>query len=92
METDKDGRLTRWREKPTITGYINVGCYVMEKRFLRHIPPGRMYGMKEAFEKAQRANDRIFGVKVEGEFVDIGDRKSYREANEQFLKKMGKML
>jgi mannose-1-phosphate guanylyltransferase len=92
METDKDGRLTGWREKPTITGYINVGCYVMEKRFLRHIPPGRMYGMKEAFEKAQRANDRIFGVKVEGEFVDIGDRKSYREANEQFLKKMGKML
>ena len=92
METDRDGRLTEWKEKPTITGYINVGCYVMEKRFLRHIPGARMYGMKEAFERARKANDRVFGARVEGEFVDIGDRKSYREANELFLKKMGKML
>jgi mannose-1-phosphate guanylyltransferase len=92
IETDKDGRLTEWREKPRITGYINVGCYVMEKRFLRHIPAGRMYGMAEAFERARKAHDRIFGAKVQGEFTDIGDRKSYREANEQYLKRMGKML
>ncbi|MDG6913161.1 MAG: nucleotidyltransferase family protein, partial [Nitrososphaerota archaeon] len=40
METDRDGRLTEWKEKPTISGYINVGCYVMERSFLRFISPG----------------------------------------------------
>jgi len=92
METDREGRLVEWKEKPTISGYINVGCYVMEKKFLRHIPAGRMYGMKEAFERAERAHDRLFGVKADGEFTDIGDRRSYREANERYLKRMGKML
>ena len=92
METDSTGRLTEWREKPTYSGYINVGCYIMEKRFLRYIPAGRMYGMDTAFARAMKAGERLFGAKVEGEFIDIGDRKSYRDANEQYMQKIGKVL
>ncbi|MDA4120795.1 MAG: nucleotidyltransferase family protein [Thaumarchaeota archaeon] len=92
MDTDKDGRLTRWKEKPKISGWINVGCYVMEKSFLRHIPPGTMYGMRETFEKARANKERLFALKVKGEFIDIGDRRSYRDANELFMKKMGKVV
>jgi mannose-1-phosphate guanylyltransferase len=92
METDREGRLTEWKEKPTYSGYINVGCYIMEKRFLRYIPASRMYGMDTAFERAKKAGERLFGVKVEGEFIDIGDRKSYRDANEQYMQKIGKVL
>ncbi len=92
METNEEGRLTEWREKPTISGYINVGCFVMEKAFLRFIPPGEMYGMKETFEKAMKRGAQVYGVRVEGHFTDIGDRRSYREANDTFVKKMGKVL
>lgn len=92
VETDKKGLLTEWKEKPTITGYINVGCYVMEKEFLRFIPPGRMYGMKETFDKAMKSGAKLCGCRVEGHFTDIGDRKSYKEANDEFMKKMGKVL
>jgi mannose-1-phosphate guanylyltransferase len=92
METDSEGRLTEWREKPTISGYINVGCFIMEKAFLRYIPPGEMYGMKETFEEAMKNGAKVFGVRVDGRFTDIGDRKSYREANDEFVKKMGKVL
>jgi mannose-1-phosphate guanylyltransferase len=91
METDRDGLLLEWREKPTITGYINVGCYVMEKEFLRFIPPSQMYGMKEAFEKALK-HGKVYGVRSEGRFIDIGDTRSYRDANDEFTKKMGKLL
>ncbi len=88
METDKDGRLTEWKEKPKISGYINVGCYVMEKGFLRYIPPGRVYEMNDAFRVAKADGAPLYAVKVEGTFVDIGDRKSYRDANELYTKNM----
>jgi mannose-1-phosphate guanylyltransferase len=91
METDGRGVLTEWKEKPTITGYINVGCYVMEKEFLRFIPPGQMYGMREAFEGAMKGG-RVYGLRMKGSFTDIGDTKSYREANDLFTKKMGRLL
>jgi mannose-1-phosphate guanylyltransferase len=92
MKTDKEGRLVEWREKPKVSGYINVGCYVMEKSFLRYIPPGKLYGMKETFEEAKADGARLYAVKVEGEFVDIGDRKSYRDANDVYVKRIGKVL
>jgi len=91
METDRDGLLVEWREKPTISGYINVGCYVMEKRFLEFIPPDQMYGMKEAFESAMK-HGKVYCTRAEGKFTDIGDTKSYREANDEFTRKMGKLL
>ncbi len=92
METDNDGRLTEWREKPTISGYINVGCFVMEKAFLRFIPAAEMYGMDKTFQEAMSRGARVYGVRVEGQFTDIGDRRSYVEANDAFVKKMGKVL
>ena len=92
MKTDKEGRLTQWKEKPTISGYINVGCYVMEKKFLKYIPPGRSYGMKETFEEAKADGARLYAVKLDGQFLDIGDRRSYREAIDIYMKKVGKVV
>ena len=92
IEADRDGKLKAWKEKPKISGFINVGCYVMEKEFLRNIPPGRMFGMKETFENAKSSGARLYALKVDGQFVDIGDRKSYKEANEEYMKKLGKVV
>ncbi len=92
IDLDGDGRVANWKEKPTIGGYINVGCYAMEKSFLKYIPRSKMYGMKEAFENATRAGAKVFGLKLKGEFMDIGDRGAYRAANELYMKRMGKML
>jgi NDP-sugar pyrophosphorylase family protein len=91
METNAEGLLTEWREKPTISGYINVGCIVMEKAFLRYIPPDEMYGMRETFEEAMKKGAKLYGVRVEGNFIDIGDTRSYKEANDAFVKRMGKV-
>jgi len=91
LDTDRRGVVTGWREKPMITGYINVGCYVMEKAFLGFIPPNQMYGMREAFLEAMKQG-KVYGVRMGGHFTDIGDTKSYREANDEFTKKMGRLL
>ena len=89
METDEAGRLLEWKEKPRISGYINVGCYVMEESFLKFIPPGKVYEMNDAFKAARDGGADLYAVKVEGTFIDIGDRKSYKDANEMYTKNLG---
>jgi len=91
METEADGRIREWREKPVTKGKINVGCYVMEKRFLDYIPKGKIYGMKEAFEEAMRKKEPAYALLVKGTFTDIGDKSSYREADNLYVKRYGRI-
>lgn len=91
METDRDGKLIEWREKPKVSGYINVGCYIMEKGFLKYIPRGEVFEMNDAFRLAKDAGARLYAIKVEGTFNDIGDRKSYKDANDKYMKRIGKV-
>jgi NDP-sugar pyrophosphorylase family protein len=89
IELKRDGTIGQWREKPAFVSEINVGCYVMEKSFMRYIPAASTYGMKEAFDQAMRKHEPLFGLKVEGTFRDIGDRAAYREADEFYTKQYG---
>lgn len=92
IELDKDGLVKRWREKPEVEGLINTGCYIMEPRFLQYIPEGRMYGMDMAFKDALKAGEPVYGYRARGLFIDIGDKKSYIQAYEKYLSRLGKIL
>ena len=61
----------------------------MEKRFLRYVPAGRVYEMNDAFRVAKSRGARLYAVRVDGTFLDIGDRKSYKDANELYTRNMG---
>lgn len=91
VDVGEDGRILRWNEKPEVGGWVNVGCYVMEKEFLNYIPSGVPYGMDAAFRAAMSAGEPIYAYKSEGTFIDIGDRSSYLRANREFLSSMGEI-
>ena len=89
IDTDKTGKVTSWREKPKFGGLINIGCYAVEPSFLDYIPPGVMFGMDEAITRSLDSNESINAQKIDGEFIDLGDRKSYVQAHEKYLGKLG---
>ena len=92
IELNGEGRVKAWREKPEVKGMINVGCYIMEKRFLKYIPKEKMYGMDIAFRNAIDAGEKIYGYPAKGTFIDIGDKRSYASAYEKYLSELGKIL
>jgi len=91
ISTNSEGRVSSWKEKPVITSDINVGCYVMEKKFLGYIPRGEVYGMKEAFKSAMKDGKAVYALRVKGEFIDIGDVAAHREADRAYIARYGKI-
>jgi len=92
VQLDRGGRLKNWEEKPKITGLINTGCFIFEPRFLDYIPPNRMFGMDQAFNNAIKAGERIYGYVCKGKYIDVGDKRSYRQADESFINRIGAIL
>jgi mannose-1-phosphate guanylyltransferase len=91
ISTNAQGRISRWKEKPVITSDINVGCYVIEKKFLGYIPRGEVYGMKEAFRSAMKDDKPVYALRVRGEFTDIGDIAAHKEADKAYIARYGKI-
>jgi mannose-1-phosphate guanylyltransferase len=84
-------RVTSWREKPEISGLINIGSYVMEPHFLKIIPKSGAFGMDDAVRKALEQRRTIKGFRIDSGFIDIGDKKSYLDAYKQYVSKLGKI-
>jgi len=93
IERDSNGNVTSWSEKPDVGGLINVGCYVVEPRIFDYIPRGQMYAFDTVVRDMIKAGEKVSSFVIEGkDFLDIGDEKSYRRADDIFLEKMGKVL
>jgi len=93
IERNEDGTVTAWKEKPDVGGLINVGCYVSETGIFDFIPEGRMYGFDDVVRDMIRSGKKVSSYVIEeSDFIDIGDEKSYRRADDLFLQKMGKVL
>src|ERR671927_868583 len=85
-----NNRVTSWREKPEVSGLINIGCYVMEPEFLDLIPRSTAFGMDDAVRKALEKRKFVKGFNIESGFIDIGDKKSYLDAYKKYVQKLGK--
>jgi mannose-1-phosphate guanylyltransferase len=88
----KEDRIISWREKPEVSGLINIGCYVIEPSFLNFIPNSSAFGMDDAVRKALEQQRVVKGFRIGSSgFVDIGDKKSYLEVYKKYVRKLGKI-
>lgn len=91
IDINGSDRVTAWREKPEVSGLINIGCYVMQPEFLKTVPRSGSFGMDDAVRKALDQKKIVKGFKIESGFIDIGDKKSYLDAYKQYANRLGKI-
>jgi len=89
IETTKTGKVIAWNEKPEIKANINMGCYVMEPEIMKLIPKNVPYGMDDLIKKVMAKNKPVNSIVSKKGFLDIGNKESYRKANQKYLQKLG---
>ena len=83
-----DGEITEFLEKPSPeqidTDEINAGAYLLERSVLERIPPERAVSIeREVFPEL--IGDGLFGIRLEGYWIDIGTPDRFLEANWDIL-------
>lgn len=87
----EDGLILGFEEKGANqgAGLINAGIYILKKKVLAAIPPGRPCSLEqEVFPRL--VGGSFYGCCCQGRFIDIGTPESYRAAAEFFAPRAGK--
>ena len=84
VETDNDGRIVGFLEKKYLDeGLINGGIYCLNKHIFHPELPAAFSFEKEILEK-EIVNRKIYGLRSEGYFIDIGIPEDYARAQDDF--------
>jgi mannose-1-phosphate guanylyltransferase len=83
-----DGEITEFLEKPEPdqidTDEINAGAYLLERSVLDEIPPDRAVSIeREVFPRL--IGNGLYGIRLDGYWIDIGTPDRYLEANFDIL-------
>ncbi len=89
IETTKTDKVIAWNEKPEIKANINMGCYVMEPGIMDMIPKNIPYGMDDVIKKVMAKKKLVSSIVSKKGFLDIGNKVSYKKANQEYLQKLG---
>ena len=86
VETDKDGRVHRFLEKPkpeeVTCDTINAGIYILEPRVLDYVPEGEPFMFEYGvFPKLLEHKEPFYSYVWRGYWRDIGTASSYLQGN-----------
>ncbi len=86
VETDKNGRIERFLEKPSwdevTCNTINAGIYIFEPDVLSYIPANINYSVERGlFPNLLRDNAGIYGYTFKGYWMDFGTIEKYLQAH-----------
>jgi len=88
--TDKDGRVQRFREKPSwgqvFSDTINAGVYLLEAQALEDVPPNVETSFEhEVFPGLLKRGKRLYGYLHQGYWRDLGTLDDYHQVNRDAL-------
>jgi NDP-sugar pyrophosphorylase family protein len=80
----EDGRLTGFREKPSVAYEVSMGVYMANAAVLGHVPADRPYGFDSLMLDLLAANERVAVRPFGGYWLDIGRPDDYAQAIDEF--------
>ncbi|MDJ0742695.1 MAG: mannose-1-phosphate guanyltransferase [Xenococcaceae cyanobacterium MO_167.B27] len=94
--TDKDGRINRFLEKPSLSEIfsdtINTGTYILEPEVLDYLPDNEESDFsKDLFPLLLEKQEPMYGYIAEGYWCDVGHLEAYRDAQYDALEKKVKI-
>lgn len=84
LETDGDGRIVAFREKPTLDYTVSMGVYGVTRSTLAHFTAGEPLGFDDLVLHLLRADARIDAYPFDGYWLDIGRPEDYDQANADY--------
>jgi len=84
LETNPDGRLSGFQEKPTAKYEVSMGVYMLNRAIVDRIPADRPYGFDQLMKDLLRSNERVNVRRFNGYWLDIGRTEDYARAVEEF--------
>ena len=94
--TDKDGRIKRFLEKPSLSEIfsdtVNTGIYILEPEVLKYLPENEESDFsKDLFPLLLEKGEPMYGYVADGYWCDVGHLEAYREAQYDGLYKKVKL-
>jgi len=83
---DRSGKVTAFEEKPTLSFMANAGVYVMERRVVDEIPPGKVSSLEtEIFPRLISKGETIGSYFESAYWADVGSMDDFERVNNEAL-------
>lgn len=77
VQIDSEDRVVAFEEKKAGCGLINGGVYLMRKKVIHKLAPGRIFSLEKDFLEKHVRSMRIYGYICPGYMIDIGVEEDY---------------
>ncbi|MDX2283449.1 MAG: nucleotidyltransferase family protein [Bacteroidia bacterium] len=92
LETNSEGYLSGFREKPKVIFEVSMGVYMVSRRAMEFIPHGEPYGFDHLMLDLMAAGKPARVQPYQGYWLDIGRPDDYMQAIEEFDKQQDRFL
>jgi NDP-sugar pyrophosphorylase family protein len=92
LEADGDGRLTAFREKPSVDYLVSMGVYIVSRAVLALVPPDQPYGFDHLMSDLLSRGERVTVRPYDGYWMDIGRPDDYMQAIDEFEQRKPALL
>jgi NDP-sugar pyrophosphorylase family protein len=84
VDTDENGFLAQYTEKPVYQFLVSMGVYILNKSVLDLIQNDEAIGMPDLLLRVKDKNEKVFCFRTDCSWLDIGRVDDYENAQEIF--------